>query len=340
MERRLGEPNADMGAGHASPSRAFIPGLVVVAVVVVVARFVDRSTDVSSLVVAVVLGAIAANAGLIRPVLRPGLAFAGRRLLRIGVVLLGLRLSFDDIRGLGIVGAVSVIVVVLLAFLGVQHIARLLGLSSGIGLLTATGFSICGASAIAAMAPLSGADEEETAYAIALVTLFGSLAIALLPPLGHLFDMPATEFGAWVGAGVHDVGQVTATASAYSDRSLAIATLVKLTRVVMLAPMVAIVGVARRRDDSTEGANPAILPLFVVGFLAAIGLRATAWLSPSQLEIGRHLENVTLTAGMFALGAGVEIVRLRRLGGKPLVLGFASWALVALLALGAAYVSI
>ncbi len=112
MERRLGEPNADMGAGHASPSRAFIPGLVVVAVVVVVARFVDRSTDVSSLVVAVVLGAIAANAGLIRPVLRPGLAFAGRRLLRIGVVLLGLRLSFDDIRGLGIVGAVSVIVVI------------------------------------------------------------------------------------------------------------------------------------------------------------------------------------------------------------------------------------
>ena len=105
----------------------------------------------------------------------------------------------------------------------------------------------------------------------------------------------------------------------------------------MLAPLVAVVGVAHRRDDGTGVADAPIVPLFVLGFLAAIGLRATPWLSPSQLEIGRQLENVTLTAGMFALGAGVEIVRLRRLGGKPLVLGFASWALVALLALGAAY---
>ena len=226
-------------------------------------------------------------------------------------------------------------------FFGIQLLARLMGVRPGLGLLVATGYSICGASAVAAMEPLADADEEEVAYAIGLVTLCGSLSIAVLPAIGHALDLTAARFGAWAGAGVHDVGQVTATASAYAEASLAPALLVKLTRVILLAPLVAGVGIWRRRQHAAvdEGGKRApIMPLFVVGFLAMIALRATGWLSDDALARAKDVEQALLTAGMFGLGCGVAFARLRRLGGRPLALGLASWVLVAAVALAASAV--
>ena len=320
-----------------------LPGLAVVAFAVIGAFGLSSVIDVSPLVAGVVIGAIASNAGLIHESFGPGVAFAAKRLLRAGIVLLGLRLSLDEVRALGIKGVIGVVVVVLLTFCGVQLIARILGLSRGLGLLVATGYSICGASAIAAMAPLSSADEEEAAYSIGLVTLFGTLSIFVLPAVGRALGLSDDTFGTWAGAGVHDVGQVTATASAYAEAALAPATLVKLTRVALLAPMVFGVGIARRRQAAMMSAATAdhgdatphvpLVPLFVVGFLAAIALRATGWLSSDALATAQDLEKVFLTAGMFGLGVGVRFSRLRRLGGRPLVLGIVSWALVASAAL-------
>lgn len=311
------------------------PGLAVVGVCVVLAFVLSGIIDVSPLVAGVLLGVVAANTGLIRPTHRLGIQFAARRLLRVGIVVLGLRLSLDQVRDLGAVGAVAVVVVVVSTFVGVQLLAKALGLSPGLGLLTATGFSICGASAVAAMEPLSGADQEETAYAIGLVTLCGTLSIVALPAVGHLLDLSTRQFGVFAGAAVHDVGQVTATASAFSEESLAPATLVKLTRVILLAPLVAGVGLWRRRVSHVDPSvrRPPLVPLFVVGFLAAIALRATGWLSADALSGARRVEQVMLTAGMFGLGTGVVFSRLRRLGGRPLVLGLGSWLLVAGVAL-------
>ena len=312
-----------------------------VVVVAVVASFaLGEVVDVSPLVGGVVLGVVMANAGLIRPAFGPGITFAAKRLLRAGVVMLGLRLSFDQVRDLGIVGVSAVVAVVVATFFGIQLLARLMGVRPGLGLLVATGYSICGASAVAAMEPLSGADEEEVAYAIGLVTLCGSLSIAVLPAIGHAIDLPAIQFGAWAGAGVHDVGQVTATASAYAEASLAPALLVKLTRVILLAPLVAGVGVWRRRQHAAVGGSgkkAPIVPLFVLGFLGTIALRATGWLSDDALATAKDIEQALLTAGMFGLGCGVAFARLRRLGGRPLALGMASWVLVAAAALAASY---
>jgi uncharacterized integral membrane protein (TIGR00698 family) len=317
-----------------------LSGLAVVAVAVIGAFAVSTVVDMSPLVAGVVLGAIASNTGLIRVEFGPGVAFAAKRLLRAGIVLLGLRLSIDEVRDLGIEGAIGVVVVLLVTFFGVQLIARALGLSDGLGLLVATGYSICGASAVAAMAPLSTADEEETAYAVGLVTLFGTLSIFALPVVGRALGLTTETFGTWSGAAVHDVGQVTATASAYADAALAQATLVKLTRVALLAPMVFTVGIARRRaptasagaataDASDAPLRVPLVPLFIVGFLATIALRATGWLPSDALATAQDFEQVFLAAGMFGLGAGVRFSRLRRLGGRPLVLGVVSWVLVA-----------
>ena len=321
--------------------RRYVPGLVVVGAAVLLAFRLGDVVDISPLVGGVVLGVIVANLGLLRPAFAPGLTFATKRLLRAGVVLLGLRLSVDQVRDLGVIGALAVVVVVVASFFGIQVLARLMGVRPGLGLLVATGYSICGASAVAAMEPLADADEEEVAYAIGLVTLCGSLSIIVLPAIGHALGLSAEQFGTWAGAGVHDVGQVTATASAYAEASLAPALLVKLTRVVLLAPMVAGVGVWRRRQHAAvagDGRRPPIVPLFVVGFLAAIALRATGWLSADALDTAKDLEQALLTAGMFGLGCGVAFGRLRRLGGRPLALGLASWAVIAVVALGASYV--
>ena len=319
------------------------PGLVVVAVAVAASTLASEVLGVSALVAGVLLGAIAANVGVLGERVGPGVKFAAKHLLRAGIVLLGLRLSFDEVRALGWQGVLGVVIVLLFTFFGVQLLARVMGLSQGLGLLVATGYSICGASAVAAMAPLSTADEEETAYAIGLVTLFGSLSILTLPFIGHALGLSDETFGTWVGAGVHDVGQVTATASAYSAAALAPATLVKLTRVALLAPMVFGVGVARRRRLAAAASDrgaPAdgvdvpdvhvpLVPLFVVGFLAMICLRATGWLSADALALAKDAETLLLTAGMFGLGAGVRIDRLRRLGGRPMLLGVISWVIVA-----------
>ena len=321
--------------------RRYVPGLLLVATGVVLAFALGEVVDVSPLVGGVVLGVIVANVGLIRPAFGPGLTFATKRLLRAGVVVLGLRLSVDQVRDLGVVGALAVIAVVVATFFGIQGLARLMGVRPGLGLLVATGYSICGASAVAAMEPLADADEEEVAYAIGLVTLCGSLSIIVLPAVGNALGLGVEQFGTWAGAGVHDVGQVTATASAYAEASLAPALLVKLTRVILLAPMVAGVGVWRRRqhvEPSDGGRRAPIVPLFVVGFLAAIALRATGWLSAETLERAKDLEQALLTAGMFGLGCGVAFGRLRRLGGRPLALGMASWVLVAAAALAASFV--
>lgn len=268
--------------------------------------------------------------------LRPGLAFSARTLLRAGIVLLGLKLGLGDIAALGWVTVLTTVAVVVLTFAGTWWLGRALGLPGREPLLVASGFAICGASAIGAVGAAVRARHEEQAVPVALVTLCGTLAIAVLPALWHPLGLTAPEFGHWVGAGVHDVGQVVATAQVAGASALAVAVVVKLTRVLLLAPMVAIAaGVERRRATDAAGPRPAIVPLFIVGFLAAVLLRTFVPL-PEALLTGADLVQTTLLAmALFALGASIRVGALLRTGWRALVVGLSSWTLVAVLAYGA-----
>ena len=297
----------------------------------------------SPLVMGVVVGAVAANTVALPERAGPGIAFGSRSLLRIGVVLLGFRLSLGDLAALGSDGLLVVAVVVTATFVGTQALARIMGVPGDLGLLVATGYSICGASAIAAVDGVIQADEEETAYAVGLVTLCGTLSIAVLPALAQPLGLAGEAFGTWVGGSVHDVGQVVAAAAQDSEEAVAAATVVKLTRVVLLAPMIAMIALRRRRSLAEAGTTvdggddrPPLVPLFVVGFLGAILLRSTGVIPESGLDAIKLAEKVFLTVALVGLGAGVRFDRLRRLGGRPLVLGLAAWVLVA----GTAYLGI
>lgn len=318
--------------------RALLPGVAVAFAVSVFAFVVHEHVSViSPHVVSVAFGMLGATFGRVAASFRPGLRFSAKRVLRAGIVMLGFRLSLGELGELGPRSLAAVVVVVIATFFGTQWLAQRLGLSRSLGLLMATGYSICGASAIAAVEPFADADEEEVAYSIALVTLCGTLAIAVLPAIGALLGMADGEFGGWVGASVHDVGQVVAAASTHGSAALAVAVIVKLTRVAMLAPLLAFVAISSRRrkgDHSTDDApRPPILPLFIVLFLGAVALRSTGVVPVEWLAHIKTAETILLGMGLVGLGSNVDLRKLRAVGGTPLVLGLASWVLVAVVSL-------
>jgi len=311
-----------------STPRSFGPGLLVVALATVLALAVSGLVPVlTASTVAVALGALVRSTGQFRSAWKPATGFASKRLLRIAVVLLGLQLPLSQVLDLGWGGIVLVLGVVTVTFLGTQLLGRALGLSRDRSLLVATGFSICGASAIAAMRPATKADEEDVTTSIALVTLCGTLAIVVLPLLRGPLGLDPHEFGVWVGASVHDVGQVVATGDRVPG-ALTTAVVVKLSRVLLLAPLVALVVLNRRRND-TSGGRPAVLPFFVAAFVVAVLLRSTGLVPAALLDGAEQVQSVLLVAALFALGTGIDIPHLVRTGGRSLALGLASWVLVA-----------
>ncbi len=339
-----------MAAEHAGPdgvspdheSRRYrrarlLPGLLLVAGVTVVAFVAARAVPaLNPSTVAVVLGAVAANTGLHPPALHPGTAYAARQVLRAAVVLLGLQVALPQLADLGLAGLTVVVATVAITFAGTRLLGRLLGLSPARSLLVASGFSICGASAIAAMEDAAGGDEDDRAVAVALVTLCGSLAIVVLPALRGPLALDPVAFGSWVGASVHDVGQTVATAHQVPG-ALAPAVVVKLTRVALLAPLVAAVALTRPRPEGVPGSRrPPVLPLFVAGFLAAIALASTGVVPAAALRVASQVQAVLLVAALAGLGTGIRLALLRRTGGPALALGLASWVLVA----GVAYVGV
>ncbi|WP_258062144.1 MULTISPECIES: YeiH family protein [unclassified Rathayibacter] len=316
------------------------PGVAACAVAAVIAALLHATVPaVPMLTAAVALGILVAQLPAARPLLSgalaPGLKFSSRSLMRAGIVLLGLKLSLIDIAALGW-GAILVVVGIVLATFGLTWaLGRVLRLPGQEPLLLAAGFSICGASAIGAMAGATRAKEQEQATPVALVTLCGTLAIAVLPALQQPLGLSDVQFGHWVGASVHDVGQVVATAQVAGASALAVAVVVKLTRVVMLAPMVAVAAAVTRRRGGTGGTRTAIVPLFVVGFLAAVLLRTLLPLPEGLLAAADTAQTWLLAAALFALGSAVRVRALVTTGWRALLVALVSWAAIAAMGLAA-----
>jgi uncharacterized integral membrane protein (TIGR00698 family) len=316
------------------------PGLLFAVIVTYVGFVIHwRFDTISPLVASLVLGVLIGNTGRVPKRFAPGQKFASKKILRVGIVLLGSQLAVSEVIELGGREVLVVLLVVLLTFLGTMWLGPRIGVSRQLSLLIATGFSICGASAIAAMDGVVEADEEDVTYAIALVTLCGSLAILLLPLLRNTVGLsdPAL-FGSWVGASVHDVAQVIATSSTGGDLAVHSATVVKLSRVVLLAPLVAIVSIWVRRASSGLVAKSAttkmnIVPMFVVGFLAMILLRTVGVFSDDVLSVLKNIEQWCLAAALVGLGSDVRIGKLVKVGGRPLLLALASWVFIAVVSL-------
>ncbi|WP_222117935.1 YeiH family protein [Nocardioides sp. SLBN-35] len=310
-----------------------LPGLVLTGGGVVVAYAGHHLLpSVGVLTWAVLIGAVVANLDLIPIATQPGLRIAVRKLLRAGVVLLGFSLSLTAIGALG----TPVIALVVTTLVSTLVLTWWLGLRMKVGparsLLIATGFSICGASAIAGMERTADGDEDDVATAITMVTICGTLAMIAIPLLQAPLGLSDRQLGIWAGASVHEVGQVVAAAGPAGATAVALAVVVKLTRVLLLAPVVAVVSATRRRTrpaDAATGGRPPIVPLFVLGFLACVLLRTTGIVPAGVLDVISTLQTITLAAALFALGTGVHLGKLLHSGGRTLALGMVSTLVVA-----------
>lgn len=315
---------APSAPSSARPGLALV-GLVLVAAASVVGTFGQVPFLVAAMVGGMVIGAI----GLATPEADPGLRIAAKTLLRGGIVLLGLRLSVHDVAALGFATLAVVVATVGGTFFAVQMAGRRMGLSAGLTTLIASGFSICGNSAIASVKGATRADDDEVAAAVGLVTIGGTLALFLLPTAAAMLGLSEHETGLWAGASVQDTGQVIAVASAVGPTALAVATAVKLTRVLFLAPIVTAASIAHRSTRANGTARPPLLPLFVVGFVVALLVRTTGLVPSSALTMARSVEQYALAAGMVGLGSSVRLASLRNLGLKPLAVGLLAWMTVA-----------
>lgn len=255
--------------------------------------------------------------------MQPGMAFASRQILRWGIILLGIRLNFVLLAQVGIKILLIDLLVVFLGLLLFERLGYLFGLSPSLRWLLASGSSICGASAILATAPVVRAKDSEISLAISLVSVLGTLGILGFMVLSHLFD--TTTYGIMVGATLQEVGQVLAAADILGSKALDLATLTKMARVALLAPVLLLLSVWMRSEKPHRTASAPLLPRFLLGFLLMGGLNSLALIPPDLVGYIAKLSLFLTAWAMTAVGLGIEWQAIRKVGQPALLtagLGF------------------
>jgi uncharacterized integral membrane protein (TIGR00698 family) len=307
------------------------PGLLAAAAIAVLARLLTGylPSSIADVSVALLLGIVIGQASAPRAgSLAAGATFAAQLLLRAGIVLLGARLSLDQVVAIGTPAALIVVVTMTVVFTAVLVLARAARVEATLAVLLAVGTAVCGNSAIIATAPVLGARGREVAYAVATITLFGTLAIFLYPVIGHLLGMRDPAFGLWSGVAVNDTSQVVAASSSYSPDALEIATVVKLIRNALMAPLLILIAWGWTRRTGSERRSVAgfrrAVPVFVLGFVAMAGLRTSGLIQPalaSDLDVAARWLILTALAGV---GLSIRVGDLRAVGPRPLGVGLAA----------------
>ncbi|MGV7210153.1 YeiH family protein [Oxalobacteraceae bacterium A2-2] len=259
-----------------------------------------------SLVLAIVLGAVLRTALGLPERYQAGVHFSAKILLELAVLLLGLSVSAGAVAAEGWRLLVGIAAVVALAIALSYGIGRAAGLPVKMALLIACGNSICGNSAIAAVAPVIDADSGDVAAAIAFTAVLGVLLVLLLPLAMPLLSLSAAQYGVFAGLTVYAVPQVLAATASVSQASVHVGTLVKLVRVLMLGPVVVTMSLLRREPGGKHPGLAHMLPWFIVGFLLLMGARSAGWVPQAVLAPAHHAASVLTVMSMAALGLGVD----------------------------------
>lgn len=335
-----------------------MPGLAAVAALACAATLLGRVVPIiGAPVIAIVAGM--AIASILRPgaTLRPGLVFAGRRVLQAAIVILGFGLSFREVVATN-QRALPVLVGTLVGALVVARLAgRWLRLPRDVTTLVGIGTAICGASAIAATNAVIDADEADVGYSIATIFTFNVVAVLTFPSIGHALGLSQHAFGLWAGTAVNDVSSVVAAATVYGHTATSYAVVVKLTRTLAIVPITAFLAIWRSRTqppparghshpesapssslhglDDPHQRTPLwrVFPLFLIAFAGAVGINSVG-LVPEAWHGGiSTLATWLITAALAAIGLSTDFSRLRRAGPRPLALGATLWVVVALTSL-------
>jgi uncharacterized integral membrane protein (TIGR00698 family) len=321
----------------------YLPGVALCAVVSGVAYGVqsveERLTGnayLEALVLAILIGTMTRTAWRPGPIWSAGIAFAAKTLLETAVMLLGASLSGAALAAAGLPLLLGIAGIVLVSLLVSYGISRLLGLSHTMSVLVASGNSICGNSAIAAVATAIGASGEDVASSIAFTAILGVIVVLTLPLSVPLLGLTQTEYGTLAGLTVYAVPQVLAATLPVGALSAQVGTLVKLVRVLMLGPVVFAASLSARAKRG--GAKPLpffrLVPWFVIGFAVLTAARSAGAIPDPLMPIIRQLTVILTVLSMAALGLGVDLAVLRQVGARATAAVLASICALALLSYG------
>ena len=344
--------------------RPALPGLHLVIAVAVVARFLHElipnatlARGISEVFIAVLLGLYIRNVIHFSKRFEPGVKFALQRVLRLGIILLGLRLSLQDVVSTGVTSLLLILACMSLALALALLAGRFLKIPRRLAALIGVGTAICGNTAIVAVAPVIEAKDEDVSFAVATITFFGTVAVVLYPVIGVLLGLSDRTFGLWAGTAVNDTSQVVAAGAAFSERARDIATVVKLTRNTLMAPLIVLIGLVYARAQKRDGAGAAthfsfgkVVPWFVIGFLLLTVLRtvgvAGGWLprdiahpaeltsAANALKFCDEIAKFAVLMALSAIGLSTDIASVRRTGLKPFALGLSVASVLAIFSLG------
>jgi uncharacterized integral membrane protein (TIGR00698 family) len=322
------------------PTRNLILGIGFVAVLTLLATLLATIPGIKimgALGLALIVGMVVRSSVALPESLKPGVNYAAKTLLRLGIVLLGVRLNFAKLlESGGLILGLDLLVIVVGIVMG-----KIMGLTRGLRLALAFGTGVCGASAAVAAGSLANAEDEEVSVAVGTVSLLGTFGVIGFIFLKQFLGFSSQHYGILTGATLQEVGQVIA-ANPVGSSELDFATLTKLTRVALLAPALFIASsILRTRhssDTKSSDVRPPLFPLFLLGFLG-VGLINSLGLLPKELSSMLQQISIYLTtAAMIGIGLGVDFRAVRQVGARALVLGSIGFA--ALIVFGAVYLGI
>jgi len=287
----------------------------------------------SPLILAVLVGIVFSNTVGVMANAKAGIAFSQKTLLRAAIVALGFQLTATQIVSIGVQGIVVTVIALVTTFGFTILLGRWMGVDQKLTELIAAGTSICGASAIVATNAVTNARSEQVAYAIACITLFGTVAMLCYPLLMGSFGLDQHAFGLWAGASIHEVAQVVGASFQGGPQAGEIGTVVKLARIAMLAPMVIALGaIAMHRKGTAEAKRPP-LPWFVFAFVGVVGLNSLVTIPAEATVLLKSVTTCLLSVGLAAMGLGTNVAEIRRHGWRPLVLALSASLFIAGLSL-------
>ncbi|MDR1744217.1 MAG: putative sulfate exporter family transporter [Planctomycetota bacterium] len=315
-------------------------GLAVAAALAVVASFAgERISWLGGAGAGILAGVVIASLTTMPAVLRPGFTAAGKQILQAAVILLGAGLNLAVVWRTGVETLGLMLVTISAVFVAAYCAGGALGVARNNRDLIASGTAICGGSAIAAVAPVIGAKDEEISYSISVVFLFNLAAVVVFPLLGRAMGMTPETFGVWAGTAVNDTSSVMATSLAYADASVPIATLVKMTRTVMIVPMALIfslVAARRAKNESGPGGSFSfvrVFPWFVLGFLLMSLWTTWGGLPETWAAAFKTAGKFLITVALSGIGLNTNLGKILASGVRPILLGACLWFVVAALAL-------
>lgn len=285
----------------------------------------------SPLVIAIILGMIYGST--LRRHLphewTPGIQFCAKKILRFAIVLYGFRLTFQEVYQVGLHGfTLDLAIVILTMIIGAVVGVKLFKLDRDIAILISSGAAICGAAAVLATEGVLKSEPYKAAFAVITVVLFGTIGMFLYPILQHMnyLGLNETQYGIYVGATIHEVAQVVVAGAAISPEAGNIAVIVKMTRVMLLAPMLIALGFYLAHFTKTAHANEKnklssafkSIPWFAVMFIVVVGLNSLQLLPHNILELINSIDTFLLTMAMAALGIETNFVKVKQIGFKPI----------------------